>query len=299
MKLWKILAFVLAFILCERFCHYQTHGFRIHKILSNLSFNPDWEVAPLSEKEMEKIEEALNQPYIFLGSGAQCYAFSSQDNQYVLKVFKHHHARQNFWKNQIPIPGFLKPLHQHLIVHNHKPLEKIFRSCKLAFELIKEETGLVYLHLNKTHSFNKTLTLVDPIGIAHSVDRDKLEFILQYKGTMAYPTVLSLIKKNDQNGAKQHLEALLDVIVARCKAGIADRDPIIKRNFAFIGQKAIIIDTGCFSYDPYLKTPFLQNRLLFLETMKCRRWVSKKAPELLPFFEEKILEKITLTSLDH
>lgn len=298
MKWWKILSVILVFILCERFCHHKTQGFRTHKIHSNLSFNPDWEVAPLSENEMEKVSNALNQPYIFLGSGAQCYAFSSQDNQYVLKVFKHHHSRQNFWKKEIPLPKILKPLHRHLINHNHKPLERIFYSCKLAFELLKEETGLVYLHLNKTHFFNKPLTLVDPIGIAHSIDLDKVEFILQYKGTMAYPTILSLIKKKDQTGAKQHLEALLDVIVARCKAGIADKDPIIKRNFAFVGQKAIIIDTGCFSYDPYLKNPFLQNRLLFLETMKCRRWVSKKAPELLSFFEEKILEKIAETSSD-
>lgn len=270
MKKWKFLFFLIAFIACERFCHKKTHGFRLHKIFSHLTYNPSWEIFSPSQEQIKEIKAALDQEFYFLGSGGQCYAFVSKDDAYVLKVFKQHHMEQNFWKNEKFIPKVLKPLHKNFVVHNHKPMDKILHSCKLAYEFLKKETALVYIHLNKTDFFHQNITLIDPINIKHTVNLDRVEFVLQYKGSMAYPTLLSLIENKQMDDAKKHLEALLDTILARCRAGILDKDPIIKRNFAFIGEKAIIIDFGCFSYDENLKMPRFQNRLLFLETMKCK-----------------------------
>jgi len=93
--------------------------------------------------------------------------------------------------------------------------------------------------------------------------------------------------------AKTCLESLLDLIFARCQTGVLDRDPIMKRNFGFIGEKAIEIDLGSFSLDAFLKSPRASKRTLFFETMKLRRWIKKNHPELYSFLEEKIQEKLS------
>lgn len=287
-KAAKILLFLVSFICIERFCHGITQGFRPHKICSNLSFNPAYETAPAEEE----IKAYFSQPFYFLGSGGQCYAFISQDQKTILKVFKHHHMRPESYLNWIYLPSFLEPL-RHKIIHERKErLHTIFLSCKLAYDRFKEHTGLLYLHLNKTHIFHQTITLVDNIGIAHPIDLDSLEFALQKTATLAYPKIDQCMKEGDQEAAKRCLKSLIELIVARSKAGLADRDPIVKRNFGFIGEKAIEIDLGSFYEDPLLTQAPAYKRELFCETLKLKSRVQKRYPELFPFLEQTIKNTI-------
>ena len=129
-KTVKILVFLLCFACVERFCHKQTHGFQLHKIRSSLSFTPEWDVQPLPNSEMQTVKTALTQPYYYLDSGGQCYAFVSADGKYVLKFFKHHHMRQKS----------LLPLFQ---ATREKRLQGIFTSCILAYNRFREGTRLL------------------------------------------------------------------------------------------------------------------------------------------------------------
>src|ERR1041385_4811284 len=91
----KIFLFIAAFIAIERFCHRQTDGFRNSKILSTLSFHPEWEISSLPPAELANMRRLLSRPFFYLGSGGQCYSFLNEDGVTVLKVFKHHHMRTN------------------------------------------------------------------------------------------------------------------------------------------------------------------------------------------------------------
>lgn len=281
----KILLFIVGFFMVERFCHGITEGFRPHKILSDLSFNPEYE----SESTLtDEIKQHLSQRFYFLGSGGQCYAFISQDKQTIIKVFKHHHMRPESYLNWIYLPRTLEPLRNKIIQERKERLQTIFSSFKLAYDRFKTHTGLLYLHLNKTDAIHQTLTLIDNIGISHTFDLDTLEFALQKTAVLAYPKIEQCVKAHDLPAAERCLKSLVELIVARSKAGIADRDPIVKRNFGFIGDKAVEIDLGSFYEDPLLTQSTAYKRELFFESIKLKSWIQKRYPELYPFLEQTI-----------
>ena len=274
MKWIKVFLALLALCSVERFCHKQTHGFRVHKITSKDSVV---ETALPQGAEKEALKTILSQPYHFLASGGECYAFASEDGHYVIKCFKHHHMREH---------SVLDLLTDKWKKARTKKRARLFASCLIAHERLPEETGLIALHLSKTPGyFNQTLTLIDRIGIAHCINLDQIDFALQHRGILALDVL-----KTDKN--PRHLDAIFQLIKARCMKGVADRDPIFKRNLAFVGDRAIAIDLGAFVFDESLKNPCFAHRALFFETLKLKRWLYKNAPELLPHFEERLNNEI-------
>jgi hypothetical protein len=271
--LLKLILFVAGFVLVERFCHSVTEGFRPHKILSTLSFNPDYATPPATDA----IRQLLAQPFYFLGSGGQCYAFESKDKKSILKVFKHHHMRPESFFNR---------------AEKQERLRSIFLSFKLAYDRFQERTGLLFLHLNKTDDLQQTLTLFDAIGIAHAFDLDNLEFALQKKATLAYPHIAACMQRGDLESAKASVQSLIELMVERSRAGLADRDPIVKRNFGFIGNRAVEIDLGSFYEDPMLTSPPAYKKQLLYESFRFKQRIQKRHPELYPFLEELIRKKI-------
>lgn len=288
--LLKGICFTVCFICVERFCHKITEGFRPHKILSKLPFNPDYATPPLAAEEIAVIKNLLSQPFYFLGSGGQCYAFESKNGETIIKVFKHHHMRPDSFLSRIPLPGPLDPLRKKIIRLRKERLQEIFSSFKLAHDRFKDHTGMLFLHLNKTDVFHQKITLVDNIGVAHIFDLDDLEFALQKKAVLAYPKLHACMQAKDIAAAKRCLKSLVILMVERSKSGLADRDPIVKRNFGFIGEKAIEIDLGSFYADPLLTKPAAYKKQLFCESLKLKHWVHKRYPELYPYLE-KIIRK--------
>ncbi len=290
MKNWVIQGalFFIGFIAVERFCHKQTQGFQLQKIQADLPHNSDWETLLPGDHTSQRLQTILSQPYSFLNSGGESYAFVSKDGKYVLKFFKLHHMRpKSFADKFLPYP--LRAKYQKSRIQK---LTALFSSCKLAYERFRQGTGLVYLHLNKTDFLHVKLQLFDAIGVLHSPDLDQLSFALQEKAVMAFPTLSALAEVKELEAAKTRLSALIDLIVARCQAGLSDHDPR-QRNFGFVGEKAIEIDLGSFTIDETLKIPSSTNKILLYETLKLRRYINKYHPELSDFLEEKINNKLT------
>src|SRR5207248_1406547 len=110
-------------------------------------------------------------------------------------------------------------------------------------------------------------SLFFPIGIFHSIDLDTLEFVLQEAANPAYPAIAHLVEIQEIEGAKVRLKSLVDLMMARCQAGVADHDAR-KRNFGFVGEKAIELDLGSFSVNETLKLPQNSRRAFLYETIK-------------------------------
>jgi hypothetical protein len=290
MKRWIFqgILFFIAFFAVERFCHEETHGFRLQKIRADLPSNPDWDTQFPEDHQEKKLQGILSQPFYFLNSGGEAYAFVSKDGKYVLKFFKLHHMRPyNF--SDVFLPHPLRVKCQKM---RKKKLTTLFSSCKLAYERFRERTGLIYLHLNKTDFLHVKLKIFDAIGAVHHLQLDKLPFALQEKALLAYPTLSSLAEAQEWDAAKRRISSLLDLIVARCRAGLADRDAR-KRNFGFIGDHAIEIDLGSFRVDESLKTKTAMEKVLLHETLKLRRYIKKRHPQLSEYFEEKLKTHLT------
>jgi len=272
---FKILLFIASFIAAERFTHKTTHGFRLTNIYSDIPRDPSLEV------KCEISPHVLAQKYHFLDSGGECYAFLSEDGNYVLKFFKHQHMRLHSPFNPL--------LPKWELDRRAMRYHRFFKSSKLAYDHFRKETGLLFVHLTKSHNLKTTLTITDPLHITHQVNLDDLEFTIQKKVTMAKPLFTALSEAKNLTEAKSRLDTLLALIVCRCRAGLADHDAQL-RNFGFLGDEAIEVDLGSFSPDESLKTLSGIKRTLLHESMKMRKWIKHTYPELLEHLDEKIKE---------
>ena len=270
----------------ERFCHAQTEGFAMGKILPMHPPRPSTPSAALSEEDRLEIQAILSQPFYFLSKGGQSFAFLSEDRKVVLKFLKKNHVRMWEFLNSFTLPFFLDAYRQKILRDTRHKSPFFLRSCEICYEDFKEGTGLIYLHMQKTDYFPKKLRIIDKLNIAHEVDMDFIEFALQRKAELVQPVLKKMIQQNDLSGAKECLTSLLELIVERCQKGIHDRDPNMKTNFGFIGHKAITIDIGSFSkVDPAsVNIPLV----LSSQTKKFKDWLLEKNTELADHLSSEV-----------
>ena len=254
---FRLLIFTLCFYGVAKFCKKQTGSFTVARISSNLTFHPEWEVEGADDNQ---VKEILSQPYHFLGKGAQSFVFASEDGKWVIKFFRHHHLKKN------------------------SKLAKDFGSYKLAYEKLQSETGLLYLHLNKTNSLKQTLDLVDKIGIHHPINLDQYEFLVQKRATLVYPALEEWINEGKLEEAKQALTALVHLLAARSNKGIYDKDPDLNTNFGFIGTTPIQFDIGRFK----LREISADRNELVRITDNLHQWLMQREPRLDEHLKEEL-----------
>ncbi|HSX03462.1 MAG TPA: hypothetical protein VLG76_01900, partial [Rhabdochlamydiaceae bacterium] len=201
--------------------------------------------------------------FYYLASGGQAWVFVSEDQKFVLKFFKAHLRKRK------------------------AKFERDFKSCKLAFDELKNETGLVYLHLNKSADLHLMAKVVDKLHIEHQIDLDKTEFLVQKKATLLYDHIQKLMNEGKAQEAKQALSAVCRLILKRCEKGIFDEDPRIQCNLGFIGNEAILIDTGRLKWDLKRKNPEVYRQDLKKITYKLKSWLSDHYPELIATLENE------------
>ncbi len=285
-----ILPFVgVIFYITANFCEKKTDGFSVALIHSDLSYNPVWEIAPISLETEAELETIFSQKFYYLGSGGQSFAFVSENKEYVIKFFKHRIRKPYSFLLSLPIPSLLelqrlRKLDRALFKHCRD-----FTSYKIAYEELREETGLIYIHLNKGTQLNRSLQIIDKIGIEHKIDLDNIEFIVQKRAELIYPRINRWMAEGDLAAAKQSLHSILKLLVHRCKKGIFDEDPRIHNNLGLIDTKAIFIDVGRFVHDPERTRPTVyKNDLTTIIDKRLRPWLELNHPQLLIYLEEEL-----------
>jgi hypothetical protein len=280
--IFKVLISLIIFVGIDRFCHEQTGTFCLHKITLNRPEDPVWETPALSPAENAQIEKILSQPFTFLGHGNECFAFLSEDQTVVLKCFKLQFLRPAYLKEMLQS----SPLEWKSTFINARVqrLARTFDSLKIASDTLKEETGMLYVHLTPTKHLKAPLVLVDKLGIKHSLDPNQIKFVLQKKADLLYPKISTWIKQGEIDKAQDCVASLVQLIAKRAEKQIADRDANIRTNFGCIGQTAIEIDIGSFStpveteLDPNEEVRYIMTPLWL--------WAEKEHPELLPYLTQ-------------
>lgn len=204
--------------------------FSIEAISSDLSYHPEWETGPASEAA----QRALSQKYTYLARGAQSFAFLSEDGKYVVKFFRMKHLQSKL-KDHFR-PGVVK--------RRAENLQSIFSAHKLAWDELKEETGLVFLHLNKSCNLNLCLEVKDWLGRTHKIDLDKTEFVLQEKAELIFTHMKKVKEKEGIKGVEKTLAAFLGLVQTQIDRGIFDRDKAVSHNYGFVGDKPVHLDIG-------------------------------------------------------
>jgi hypothetical protein len=277
----KVVLFFLGFAAIERVCYFLTDGFRYEKTQKVLEVG-------YQEAPTPAIDQILKQRFSFLGSGVQCYAFVSEDKEYVLKLIKHHHSgpsvdflEQHTW----PIYDSYR---KKMLQSRKKRIDHIYTSCKIAHQLLSEETGTVYTHFHPTAFFGRQMTIVDKIGIQYPIDLDNTAYVLQKRATLVFETLDDLMEKENFAGACKAVDSLLTMIVKRSQKGVSNSDPIIRRNIGFVGTQAIEFDIGSYSENSFLKKPYACKRAVFDQTLELEDWLEKKYPNLLDHYHQQL-----------
>ncbi|WP_068470384.1 hypothetical protein [Candidatus Protochlamydia phocaeensis] len=275
-----------------RLYFHLTGGFTLANISSDFSFNPEWEVRPLAKEEKERLTQALDQPYYYLGKGCQSYVFLSKDGRYVIKFFKYQRFRMQPWLVYFPpLPAIVK-YREEKMEKKWGKLDSFVKSWKVAFENLRDETGLIFVHLNKTTDLQKRLTIYDKIGYSHQIDLDQMEFCIQNRAYMLCDVLLELKEKGDLQGAKQLINDLLGLILSEYHRGLADNDHALMQNTGVAQGKPIHIDVGQFVQNEAIKNPTVYHQELYTKMYKFKLWLKDSYPELADFLEERLAEII-------
>lgn len=284
---------IIIFAALERVYYWQNQGFRLCKLIS---IQPCVDTPP-----PPGVDALLDQSFRYIGGGGTSFVFLGEDGKTVLKLFKHQHLFFKDFFFHFNFPGAMDSQRIRQILfrerkNQHKRHPFFFKSCSIAFNELKEETGLVYLCVQPNLHFNRNIQLIDAWGISHSFNLSKTEFALQEKAQLLLPYLEELLKQGHLEEAKQAIDSLAIQIVKRCQKGISDRDPNLRINFGYIGKKAVEIDLGSYDLDPSLKSSFKSAKELFFVTSALQSWLKKRSPELLDHLLEKI-EEISSSAL--
>lgn len=251
--------------------------------LKNLSFAPEnlLKDFPRGLANRGTFEKSFVQRYRFLGEGAHSFVFESQDGRYVLKLFRAAHKKpQKKWLREGPLFNFLIPTAKKQ--GSKDKWQTKFQECSAryvtAYDRMKEESGLLFLHFGESESLNVQLALEGPSGKIVHLELDKLPFIVQTKGELVPSRLASHIKRGDIQAAKHALTTLRQMLEARARKGITDERQCFGINFAFCGERALQIDVGKIAYDQKLtRSPDAEIQRV---RANLQNWTQKHFPEL-------------------
>lgn len=260
-------------------------GFRVYKIQSQPPYEQRWDIS-YTDEELSTAVKALAQPYTYLAHGFQCYAFMSQDGEYVLKFFRHQRLRLPDLVMRIPNFPFFNEWRKAKILALSRRKEYLLRSCKTSWTLAKEETQLLMVHLNRTEDIFPTVTIIDPFGEKHPIKLDEYQFLLQRRAEKVKPTFISLMKNNDVSGAKARIDQIFELFLTCAAKGIQDTDGALVRkdNLGFFHDKAIYIDGGKLQ----MRKGVFNARVFRKDLRRLRplkKWMEIEYPELASYFK--------------
>jgi hypothetical protein len=270
--------------MCALFFYAYWHlneGFSLSKIQGEKTFSARWEV---EEPPLEEIRKLLDQHFYYLDRGSQCYVFESEDKQLVLKFFRHSRYRLPKLTQLFTFPAFLHEILQKKREAKEQKLDSLYQSCKIAFEELHEESGILFLHLNPTKHLCKQVILHDKLKRVHRLNIDDYAFVIQKYGEQVYPYLTRLLERAKKKEAKEALESLVAILSSRLEKGITDHDAVIPKNAGFLRNQAFFLDIGEFEKKS-CENPYLE---IQKATDGLRRWLNEQDPELVSYLDRAI-----------
>ncbi|EKE08695.1 MAG: hypothetical protein ACD_17C00043G0003 [uncultured bacterium] len=285
-KLASVVLFVVLMLLVPAFMKRMTKGFRVAALRLEFPHHPEWEVALDPE-----VLAILDQPFFYMDKGSQCYVFESSDGKHVLKFFRYDQPASD-------IPNVIRTLllgpgqspgtewQSSSSFLNHVRCDKalhLFNACKAAYDHLREETALIYIHLNPNFVGLPALFCKDPIGRSLFFDLNQCRFAIQKK-VMSFHASLEEAKK-DPLLMQRRIDQFIDLLIVRTDKGILNSDPSLSRNFGFLENRAIELDFG--NYRPTGGSIDAAAEIQRY-TKKMKKWLLQNAPEYVDYLDARV-----------
>lgn len=267
-------------------------GFVFSRVLSDLTYNPDWDTGPISDEERRVYNAIEGQTFTYLGKGAQCYAFGSEDGEYVLKLIKFQHYRPHAFVHYLHYPPALDRYRQRRIRVKDQKLNETFQSYLLAARHLTKETGMISVHLNKTSDLNTHVTIADKHGHHYPLSLDDVEFMLQRRGERIYPTLDTMIANGKEAEAKRALTEIFEILVQRHRVNIVDLDPAFAQNYGISNEHTFQLDVGRFAMLSQPEGKHWFEREFSRVAQDVLNWVNLRHPEFLPHVKNDLTQFI-------
>src|SRR5262249_20275599 len=153
------------------------------------------------------------------------------------------------------------------------------------FKELKDETGLIYVHINNSRDLNKKVTIFDKHGTRHVVDIDRTSFYVQKRAQLIYSRISELMHLEKVDDAKKIISTVFSLLDHLGKKGIVDNDPILRKNFGLIDDVAVQIDIGKLRIDPERKKNLAYKKEVASITHSFKTWLEKNYPALTDHFQ--------------
>lgn len=236
----------------------------VHKILRQYPSDPRWYAEPMISEE--EIKSILNQKFHYFRRGMQCYAFLSEDGQYIIKFFNQAHHKDNDLKRR----------------------ERDLLSNFIAYRELKEDTGLLMIHFCSEKPLNQSITLVDGCHIAHTIDLDNVEFLLQRRMKLPLDVIDEAMAQGNEQEAKDFIHELFGFLHKRLDKGLLDYDSKLYTNYGFIGKKAYQLDAGQVAKVSCVEDYQRDLEHFHVRNRRFQRWLNEKYPSLLPCYLSEV-----------
>jgi hypothetical protein len=225
------------------------------------------------------------QEFSYLGRGKQAFAFESFDQKYVIKFFDRHRMELP-WYHQLATKKW---------IHRRKNKQDLYPiSYLLAYELMREETDLLFVHMGPSKKRLPLITVIDKASRRFPIDLNQIPFVLQKKASQPFVRQLQL-SKNKTEEFRSWIDQYIAINQKRISLFIANRDKHIKDNYRCEKERLVYIDPGRY----YLKTKLSDPQILQEEwrraSYELRAWIKKHASTELAYFDQRLEAAQSLT----
>lgn len=291
-KLFWLLALALALFGAARLYYALTDDFRLSNIAYEMPYQQAWEFPTPSAAEEAYVAALLSQKYHYIGKGAQSYAFASDDDRYVLKFFKFKHLRPSWFQQLLPPFGPLKAFKENQAARKRRKLYGVFEGYKLAYDVDRAESGLLFVQLNAVNNPARSVTVVDKIGLSRTVALANVPFILQDKGKTLRQVVKELLARGDVATARTRFNQILDMYAQEYAKGVFDHDHGVMCNTGFVGERPLHLDVGKLMRNEGMRQSFAARHDIMLVVDTMEAWVKKHYPEYFLQISESLRQKV-------
>lgn len=276
------LSLIILLSVVDRRLSKASHGFCLHVIEAPIPGLPDRDLATPFPREL------FSEPFYYLGRGAQSFVFESSDGSTVLKFYRYpSHLRRFCWIHH-PFGYIFSQKRKQIKEHNIERLRLSFHSFFLAARSLRDETGVLYAHLQPTSHLEQKVQLIDKIGAVHTVSLDSVAFIVQKKGKPFLTVFKQELSKGNLDQCRLMIDSLIDMIMKRCHHRITDLDDMKHDNYGWLHQQAIHLDIGRFQEKESLKDPSEVREEILRVASPLLDYLSQTSPELHSHFLSKI-----------